>query len=108
MLREINQVIKLQTASIGVELKYMFGAREFNHSFKNIREVVCWDISSKLKDGSQIKTSVDNDVREFQIKDDNGRKVYFLDSKSSTIKIKVICIKQYVTEVLGIKILEQE
>lgn len=90
-----------------VELKYLLGAREFNHSFKNIRVIVCWDIFSKIKDGSLIKTSVDDDVREFQIRDDNGKKVYYLDSKSSPIKIRVISIKQYITETLEIEILEQ-
>lgn len=42
-----------------VELKYQFGATEFNHSFSNIRYIVCWELSSKVKDGSLLKTSVE-------------------------------------------------
>ncbi len=45
-----------------VELKYQFGATEFNHSFSNIRYIVCWELSSKIKDGSILRTSVEDET----------------------------------------------
>ena len=31
---------------------YDWGATEFNHSFSNIRYIVCWELSSKVKENS--------------------------------------------------------
>ena len=92
-----------------VELKYQLGATEFNHSFSNIRYIVCWDLSPKVKDGSILKTSVEEATRELKIipGSDGKPKKYYLDNDSAAIKIKVICIKEYIEEQLGITIKDQ-
>lgn len=91
-----------------VELKYLLGSREFNHSFRNIRQVVCWDFSTNLKDGSLVKSITEDCDRIFRIGNDSeGNEVYFLDSDDSSIKIKVICVWKLLTD-LGIEIKKQE
>ena len=91
-----------------VELKYMLSAKEFNHSFQNIRKVVCWGISDNLKDGTKISSSAGDKDRIFKIgTDSNGKKVYFLDSNDSDLKISVIPIKEFLEKDLGIEIKEQ-
>ncbi len=92
-----------------VELKYQLGATEFNHSFSNIRYIVCWELASKIKDGSILKTSVEDVVRELHIipGEDGKMKKYYLDSDESSIKIKVICLKEYILEKLNIQLLDQ-
>ncbi len=92
-----------------VELKYQLGATEFNHSFSNIRYIVCWELASKIKDGSRLKTSVEDVNRELKIipgDDDNPRKI-FLDSPDATVKIKVICLKEYLEKTLKVKLMDQ-
>lgn len=92
-----------------VELKYQFGATEFNHSFSNIRYIVCWELSSKVKDGSLLKTSVEDETRILHIIPgiDGDIKKCYLDSDNAAIKIKVICLKDYITQKWGITLLDQ-
>lgn len=92
-----------------VELKYQLGATEFNHSFSNIRYIVCWELASKIKDGSILKTSVEGTSRFLKIipkEEDKPRKIY-LDSNDASVKINVICLKEYITDVLKVKLLDQ-
>jgi len=93
-----------------VELKYQLGATEFNHSFSNIRYIVCWELASKMKDGSILKTSVEEAARVLKIrpKEENKPKRYYLDSDDAALKINVICLKEYIEDELGIALLEQD
>lgn len=92
-----------------VELKYQLGATEFNHSFSNIRYIICWELSPRVKDGTVLKTSVEEETRFFRIipAEDGGMKKYFLDSNDTSVKIKVICLKDYITQKLQIALLDQ-
>ena len=90
-----------------IELKYILGIREFNHSFGNIRKIICWDISDKLKDGSIIKSTSGDTDRIFKIANSLPRKKYYLDSDDSSIKIEVISIKDFIEIELGLEILSQ-
>ena len=92
-----------------VELKYQLGATEFNHSFTNIRYIVCWELSPKVRDGSLLKTSVESKARVLHIiPGGNGEpKKCYLDSDDSAIRIKVICLKEYIVNKLGITLLDQ-
>lgn len=93
-----------------VELKYQLGATEFNHSFTNIRYIVCWELSSKIKDGSILKTSVEDATRILRIIPKEGDKPrrYYLDTDDAALKIRVICLKEYIEEELKIMLLDQE
>lgn len=90
-----------------VELKYLLGSREFNHSFRNIRIIVCWDFSSNLKDGSTISSTAGDSDRQFHISTLDGKKVYYLDADDSQIRIKVISLREFIKEELNIEIKEQ-
>lgn len=91
-----------------VELKYLLGSREFNHSFRNIRVIVCWEFSNNLKDGSTLTSTAGDNDRQFHIGMSEGKKVYYLDSDDSSIRIQVIPLKEFILEELKIEIKEQE
>lgn len=92
-----------------VELKYLLGSREFNHSFRNIRVIVCWDFSNSLKDGSIISSTAGDSDRIFKVgTDSTQKKVYHLDSDDSTIRIKVISIREFIEDELKVEIKSQE
>lgn len=91
-----------------VELKYLLGSREFNHSFRNIRVIVCWEFSNNLKDGSKIASTAGDNERQFRIGMSQGKKVYHLDSDDSSIRIQVIPLKEFIVEELKIEIKEQQ
>lgn len=56
-----------------------------------------------------LKTSVEEETRFFRIipAEDGGMKKYFLDSNDTSVKIKVICLKDYITQKLQIALLDQ-
>ena len=94
-----------------VELKYQLGATKFNHSFSNLRYIVCWELANNVKDGTELETSVEEEKRMLRIipaenSPDNLKK-YYLDSVNVMTKIKVICLKDYVTGKLGLRIQDQ-
>lgn len=78
-----------------VELKHMLSAKGFNHSFKNLRWILCWDFTKDIKDGTEITSDVDNETRRIKIGNDKGKKVYFLENDSSSIRIKVVRLKEF-------------
>lgn len=91
-----------------VELKYLLGSREFNHSFRNIRVIVCWGFSNNLKDGSMITSAAGDKDRQFHTGIVEGKKRYYLDSDDSSIRIQVIPLKEFILEELKIEIREQK
>ncbi len=70
---------------------------------------ICWELSSKIKDGSILRTSVEDETRILHIiPGTNGKiKRCYLDSDNATIKIKVICLKDYITQKWGITLFDQ-
>jgi len=93
-----------------VELKYQLGATKFNHSFSNIRYIVCWELSPNVLDGSKLKTSVEETERVLRIipKKEGSPKKYYLESDDSALRIKVICLKEYIVEQKHITIYDQK
>lgn len=94
-----------------VELKYQLGASLFNHSFSNLRYILCWELANKVLDGSELNTKIEGESRTFHIVPEDKKKKtprhYYLDSDSATVKIKVVCLKEYVTDILKAKIHDQ-
>lgn len=89
-----------------VELKKTLSKKEFNHSFRNIRWIVCWDISKEMKNGTIVSSVVENDEREFIIKAlKDGKHAYFLDDPSghSSVKIKVLSLKEWIENELNVE-----
>ena len=84
-----------------VELKYTLKT-EFNHAFKHIRWIVCWDFDKSVGNGTEFRGVEENDVRHLQSDIDNEQNIYFLDNKKSANKIQVLRFKEFMKVNLGI------
>lgn len=89
-----------------IELKHLLG-KFFNHSFDNIRWIICWDFEKTLKDGTVLTSIIQNQERSLRICGDKDKPQYFLDSESSLTKIKIIKIKDFIEKELGHKFKQQ-
>lgn len=88
-----------------VELKKTLSQKAFNHSFKNIRWIVCWDLARDIKHGTILSSVISHDEREFFIKQTNDQtRTYFLDDPNgrSSVRIKVLVLKEWLKNELGI------
>ena len=86
-----------------VEMKY-FLRETLNHGFKFLRWIVCWDFDKNIKQGSEFGAVQEADVRQLEItKTDDGKTLYFLNSKTSAVKIQVIRLRQFLSENLGVE-----
>ncbi len=87
-----------------VELKYVLSANDFNHSFKNLRWIVCWDFGKDIKDGTEIKSNVDSQERVFRIiKTKENKNLYYLENDNSSIRIKILRLKEFIESDLDMK-----
>jgi hypothetical protein len=91
-----------------IELKYNL-IKEFNHSFKYTRWIICWDFLNDIKNDSIIKTSIEGQDRilKWEKDNNNNKHLYFLDDSKSSIKIQVIRLREYLEENLGIVFKEE-
>jgi hypothetical protein len=87
-----------------VEFKHILGARPFNHAFRNLRWIVCWDFDSRLKDGDEFSSIEEADRRTLQFpQEGQGADSYFLDSGRAAVKIQVIRFRDFLVEKMGVK-----
>jgi hypothetical protein len=88
-----------------VELKHTLRTEGFNHSFLNLKWIVCWDLDSAAIVGAEFRSDVDEtDVRKLEIDDDPELgTAYYLSQKRGTHKIEVIPLKQFVKQKLGLE-----
>lgn len=94
-----------------IELKKTLSKKEFNHSFRNIRWIVCWDIAKDMKNGTLVSSVVANDEREFVIKPlDGGGRAYFLDDSTghSLVKIKILPLKEWIESELNVFAIDEK
>jgi hypothetical protein len=86
-----------------VELKYYLKG-SFNHAFKNLRWIVCWDFEKNIRADSEFKSIEETDVRRLQIhRDSNGKTSYFLENPGRANRIQVIRLAQFLKENLGME-----
>lgn len=88
-----------------VELKRTLSRKEFNHSFKNIRWIVCWELGRDVKHGTILSSIVSGDERELSIKEiGDGKRAYFLDDPrgQTSVRIKVLVMSEWLRNELGI------
>jgi hypothetical protein len=86
-----------------VELKYQL-KDTFNHAFKNLRWIICWNFDKGIEENSEFKSIEENDVRRLKShKDTNGRVQYFLDNPAIATKIQIIPLVDYLKAALGIE-----
>ncbi|MET0011591.1 MULTISPECIES: ATP-binding protein [Dehalococcoides] len=86
-----------------IELKHTLSYKRFNHAFKYLRWIVCWDFSKNLLPNQQLEGIEENDKRELKVNTENGHHTYFLDSQSKATKVQVIRMKEFLKERLGIE-----
>jgi Histidine kinase-, DNA gyrase B-, and HSP90-like ATPase len=90
-----------------IELKYVLN-ETLNHGFKFLRWIVCWDFDKAVKGDSEFGAVQDNDVRRMEIaKGEHEHTVYFLNSKTSAVKIQVIRLREFLRERLALEFKEQ-
>jgi len=85
-----------------VEFKHYL-TKDFNHSFKNLYNIVCWDTT--IKHNETLK-DLSNEERIMQIvppENDNDYTKYFLDRQGSATKIEVFVLKDFLKEKLGME-----
>lgn len=85
-----------------VELKYLLKLN-FNHTFKHLRWILCWDFDSSVSSETEFLGVEENDVRRLETDTDNGQNIYYLNSKKSGIKIQVLKLKELLKVKLGIE-----
>jgi hypothetical protein len=84
-----------------VEFKH-FLTGSFNHSFKNLHSVVCWD--TELKHGETVE-DVSKEERKLSVvapADDKDYTRYFLDHPRSAHKIEVFVLRDYLPQRLTV------
>jgi len=86
-----------------VEMKHNLQASKFNHAFKFIRWIVCWDFDKNIGDGTELFGVEETDIRILkQETDDDGISLYFLDGKRKHQKIQVIRLREYLRKTIGL------
>ena len=84
--------------------------KNFNHSFKNIHSIVCWDINlNELRSNEEVK-DIANQRRTLKVippENENDYTRYYLDSLRSERKIEVFVLKYYLKEKLNISLLQE-
>lgn len=83
-----------------VELKKTLSKVQFNHSFGNIRYILCWDIEDAIEEGHVFHSKL-NESRELKLyPQDNGKTIYRLvDSSGITAtSIQIIQLKSLIEE----------
>lgn len=84
-----------------VEFKH-FLTNDYNHSFKNTYNIICWDTTVKHNDTLK---DLSNEERVMQItppEKDGDYTKYFLCRQGSAINIEVFVLKDYLKEKLGL------
>ncbi len=90
-----------------VELKHIL-RETLDHGFKYLRWIVCWDFDKAINRDSEFAAVQESDVRTLETsKDHEGHMIYFLNSRTSAIKIQVIRLKQFLQERLEVEFKDQ-
>ncbi|MFZ0970119.1 MAG: hypothetical protein WAN13_17745, partial [Candidatus Acidiferrales bacterium] len=85
-----------------VELKFLL-KNNFNHAFRNLRWIVCWDFEEGIAENSEFRSIEETDVRQLRIhKDKDGHSSYFLDNPGRPTKIQVIRLARFLKERLDL------
>jgi hypothetical protein len=90
-----------------VELKFLL-RETLDHGFKFLRVIVCWDFDKDIRPDTEFAAVQEGDVRTLERnKDDKGHALYYLNSRTSAVKVQVIRLRELLHEKLGIEFKEQ-
>jgi hypothetical protein len=85
-----------------IELKHLL-RNQFNHAFKNLRWIICWDFDRSVTEGTELTGVEENDTRKLKKTIDNGKSLYFLDSAKKPHKIQIIRLREFLKAELAIE-----
>jgi hypothetical protein len=89
-----------------IELKYLL-EKQFNHSFKYTRWILCWDFASDIKHETIIKTTIEDEERKLIIEPVNGNKYYYLENPTSSVRIQILKLKEFLEKKLNMVFSDQ-
>jgi len=90
-----------------VELKFLL-RETLDHGFKYMRWLICWDFDKSIKKETEFAAVQESDVRTLESsKDGSGNSLYFLNSKTSAVKIQVIRLKEFLHQKLEVEFKEE-
>lgn len=78
-----------------VEMKHIFTNNSFNHIFKNICYIVCWDVHTSIIDKVQIKSKIEEE-KTFTIHYVEDR--IYIDEPSMHNKVEIICLDKIINK----------
>jgi hypothetical protein len=85
-----------------IELKYKLSG-DFNHSFKNLRWIICWDFSPDCRNGSALTSKVEKGERKLIYPENGEPDLYFLDDPRGHTKVQIIRMKNFLAEKLNLR-----
>lgn len=87
-----------------VEFKNLLDPK-FNHAFRHVRFIVCWDFGRGVDVGStEFRGVEEDDVRKMSVARKDGKTSYFLDNPyRRSHKIEVVRLKEFLKERLNIE-----
>jgi len=80
-----------------LELKYLLTS-EINHSFTNLRWILCWDFDQSITDETRFSSIDEGDERVLRSERSTDGAIYFLDNPRSHQKIEVLRLKEFLTD----------
>ncbi len=80
-----------------LELKYLLTA-DLNHSFSNLRWILCWDFDPQINDETKFISIEEGDERSLRLEKVDGLNHYFLDSPRRHQKIQVIRLRELLAD----------
>ncbi len=90
-----------------IELKFIL-KKEFNHAFRHLRWILCWDFDKKLDDQTEFFGVEESDMRKLktedcELEDGKKEKVYFLENRLRANRIEIIRFKEFLKTRLDIE-----
>ncbi len=85
-----------------VEFKHYL-TKDFNHSFKNLFNIICWDTTIKNNDVIRDLSGEERVMKIIAPENETDRTKYFLDREGSAIKIEVFVLKDFLKQELGME-----
>jgi len=90
-----------------IELKYLL-RETLDHGFKYLRWIICWEFDKSIGKDTEFAVVQESDGRSLETsKSSSGRTLYFLNSKTSAVKIQVLRLKEFLKETLGVEFKEE-
>jgi hypothetical protein len=90
-----------------IELKYLM-RETLDHGFKYLRWIIYWEFDKSIGKDTEFAAVQESDGRSLETsKSSSGRTLYFLNSKTSAVKIQVLRLKEFLKETLGVEFKEE-